>query len=969
MGFNVSNIDKTSEVFFLDEFQKAEQSGLTRVIIRKPPLMEYEVMLGQIFLYKDGYHHEGDPSLTHVWKLIDGKPHTIREKVRGGFVEDEPGELIFEIHEGDYLPKKDKYFTKNEMHDAVDKCGKGLWKERKFLINKDADYGRIKSIEICDVEDEFLTGSVPKQNPHKEWVPRESVKIVIEREISSTSRIDVNNPIFEDNNDETFIMDLDSKTFDKFEANWFIIEDNDLVGFESKVKQARLEGSLDAFGDQIMIGTSDEEKMHADMGKSSSALMGIGNNVQLQLLHDRIYVKNQLSTSVQYSFKRIMVIQREEMERALDKEREAMELMKVELENQIAIFKKQMKKITRLITTLEIYLGESENLIQMAEGEKAPDTEPISLRQMMLYMDEEFADYQDGGLDFESLDKFDEWLVESGTFKTLIPELKGVVVMRPRRFNKRYPDLEGKNDIFAAMERQRRNALNRKFYLLIRNGDNLYKIDTDKIDFGLRLFPLKEELQGMMDTMSEATMKMNEEELGSYSYKSADDKFERAGDEMFFYQRNFLLLQGIIMRTDVFAPIPPTFNFLDVTTHGDTVQFIYDEENILMDGKLRFWDYHKQINESIAKGSRITVTGYGRVGDYHDRFNFYISDRMEYNLETPEAGLYTVKSRIIERRSHKVIWIPLTEWKAHEKNHTLMEEKHKVVSKSGSYETTTYDLPSDYFRKYDDARRTRREDDGSESRQVYELIDGKRQEVNGDFEQLYISYNYMNEYTDKKVHKTFIIYPYDTEVINYDALVLEDLQYYISNRIDRPNYLKMMPLLFELRDELKKEKAHEVQFVEMTKSEILRDYPTLNVDEVEKRVWDAVEWWKNTKATVWKRPIAQNDAKALEMIVRRVKSEYYKSGSKTVTKTVPFKETLLIWKFHDWTFYAFGMGKSKFISEVDSIRKTQPRFFLRKVTGWSKIHDEVRSISNARSENEIALLETAKKDIGNVQFI
>ena len=46
---------------------------------------------------------------------------------------------------------------------------------------------------------------------------------------------------------------------------------------------------------------------------------------------------------------------------------------------------------------------------------------------------------------------------------------------------------------------------------------------------------------------------------------------------MFYYQRNFLLLQGIIMRTDVFAPIPPTFNFLDVTTHGDTVQFIYDE--------------------------------------------------------------------------------------------------------------------------------------------------------------------------------------------------------------------------------------------------------------------------------------------------------------------------------------------------------------------------------------------------------
>jgi hypothetical protein len=930
--------------------------------------MEYENRIGQIFKYADGYHHEGDPSLKHVWKLIDGKPHTIREKVRGGFVEDEPGELIFEIHEGDYLPKKDKYFTTNEMHDAVDKCGKGLWKVGKFLINKDADYGRIKSIEICDVKDDFLTKSCPKENPHQEFVPRESAKIVVEYEKSS--RIDVNSPVFD--GEEEFIMDLKEQTFDKFESQWFIIEDNDLIGFENKVRHARLEGSLDVFGEQIKIGTSDEEKMHADMGKNSSALMGISNNVQLQLLHDRIYVKNQLSTAVQYSFKRIIVIQREELEATLDREREAMELMKVELENQIAVFKKQMKKITRLITTLEIYLGESENLIQIAEGEKAPDTEPISLRQMMLYMDEEFADYQDGGLDFTTLEKFDEWLVESGTYKTLIPELKGVVVMRPRRFDKRYPDLEGKNDIFAAMERARRNALNRKFYLLIRNGDNLYKIDTDKIDFGLRLFPLKEELQGMMDQMSEASMKMNEEEIGSYSYKNADDEFEKAGDQMFYYQRNFLLLQGIIMRTDVFAPIPATFNFLDVETHGDTVQFIYDEENILQDGRVRFWKYHEQINESIAKGSRIIVTGYGSVSDYEDRFNFYISDGMRYNLETPGKGLYTVKSRIIKRRSNKTIWISKSEWDAHEKNHALMQEKHKVVSggKGGNpYNNVTYDLPDDYFRKYDDARRTRREENGSESRQVYELIDGKRQEINGDFEQFYISYNYINDYSGKKVHKTFIIHQDDSQVINYDALVLEDLQYYISNRIDRPNYLKMMPLLFELRDELKKEKAHEVQFVEMTKSEILRDYPGLNVEEVEKRVWDAVEWWKNTKATVWKRPIAQDDAKALEMIVRRVRNEYHKSGSKTVTKAVPFKETLLIWKFNDWTFYAFGMGKSKFISEVDSIRKTQPRFFIRKLTGWSKIHDEVRSIANPRSENEIALLEAAKKDIGNVQFI
>jgi len=37
----------------------------------------------------------------------------------------------------------------------------------------------------------------------------------------------------------------------------------------------------------------------------------------------------------------------------------------------------------------------------------------------------------------------------------------------------------------------------------------------------------------------------------------------------------------------------------------------------------------------------------------------------------------------------------------------------------------------------------------------------------------------------------------------------------------------------------------------------------------EKSVWEAVEWWKYKNK--WKRPIEQNDAKALRMIEKRLK--------------------------------------------------------------------------------------------------
>ena len=969
MNFNIKRIDGRSsesslKVYFLNELENAEKNGFKKIIIKKPQLMEYEDMIGQIFHYKPERYElsEGVKSpLKNIWILTGGKPHTIRKRISGGGTEDEAGELHLEVMEGEYLPRKEKYITDKEVDQVIHERGKGVWKEGRFLINKYGAYGRIKRFQVGEIEDDELSNNRPINNPHQEFIPQDDIQILVSYE--KYTRIDVNKPEF----DAEKVYSYGKGEFDKFEKEWYIIEDTDLLGYENKVLQAKEMRSLEVFSEQIMIGTSQDEQMQKDMGSDSTALMGTKSQDQLQLMHDNIYRKTNMSKAVQCSFKRVIVLQKEDFEIALEKEREKMDLMKQELEYQITVFEKQMKKIQRLITTLEIYMGESENVVQISEGALAPEDEPISLRQMMLYMDEEFGDPDNGGLDFKNIEEFDKWLVDSGNYEKVIPEQKGVVVLRPRRYDKDY-GLHKWFDLDLINELREKNS---RFYILIRNGENLYKIWTDKVEFGKRLFPLKSELQGLMDKVAKGQVKMNENERGDYSFRSGEETVEEANDEIFYYQRNFLLLQGIIMRTPIFNPIPKDFNFLDASTHGDTVRFIYDEENSLADGRLRYQEYKAEINSKIVKGSRVLITSYYNVGDYESRFQGYLSDRALYNIESPELGLYNVKARKIDDFSYKTVTMPKGQWEIMEKKHELMKEKYKVVVKgSGAFSgnTVKYSFPSGYSMPYEKSSSWKTSDEEKGLVTLCELNeDGEKIRINNKKEELYISYSYEHEYSRKTVHKTFIIKPTDNQIINYDAIMLEDMDYYISNRIDRHNYAHMMPTFFKLREELREENKAEEHFVRMTKGELLKEYPSLGELDIETMIWDAIEWWKNKKATVWKRPIAKDDSKALEMILQQVKRMCIKKGKKNITTGANYKESLLVWKIKRHTFFAFGVTKKEFAAQVNDIKNTN--HFLSGTEGFSKCANEVRGIRNPRTFSELKMMKEAKENKGIVKLL
>lgn len=99
----------------------------------------------------------------------------------------------------------------------------------------------------------------------------------------------------------------------------------------------------------------------------------------------------------------------------------------------------------------------------------------------------------------------------------------------------------------------------------------------------------------------------------------------------------------------------------------------------------------------------------------------------------------------------------------------------------------------------------------------------------------------------------------DSFVLNYDGISLEDVEYYIGDRLERQGYLDMLPVLYEIRDRRLAEIGHEQHFVNLVAGRLECD-PAI--------VWAAVEWWK-TKV-IWKRTIAEDDAKAMRMIEKRV---------------------------------------------------------------------------------------------------
>jgi len=521
----------------------------------------------------------------------------------------------------------------------------------------------------------------------------------------------------------------------------------------------------------------------------------------------------------------------------MEKKKKELDLIRQKLGGVIEVFKKKIHKIMRVITTIELYLGIDEELFQIQEGEKAPKETPITFRQAVLYMDEEIGHWQGGGLDFTNIDWFDEWLVENDNYKKIFPEEKGLVVFRPRRYDKDYGD-----DIIYNKQMNDENKY--RTYLLIRNGECLYRVYTENIVILPRLFPKRTELQKLMEELQKVGM-------SSWDEEKKKDSFD---DLLHQYKKRAILMQGLIDRTEVFHPLPveEKINLFDMENLEGKVQFIYDDEASLPSGRLSFWDWHEKINSKIGKGSRVLVTGFNkRNEDIASRIYYYCN---EYNLPTsPSIGVYEVEE-YLQKESVDM-------------KRSEFDRLKKVWDENG----IEYEILQTHKDQYNINWQENYRD--SNITPIYE--DGLR--VRSTFTHLTILYNPKDtvyggwttyDPHERKKRIRLRIFPYDKFVLNYDQISLDDIEFYLTSRVDRPNYLEMMPLLEDMKKKRLEELENEKQFTKLVFGQVYKKFKGESEEYINTEIWKAIDWWKFKN--MWKRPIDKDDSKALRMITKRI---------------------------------------------------------------------------------------------------
>lgn len=432
------------------------------------------------------------------------------------------------------------------------------------------------------------------------------------------------------------------------------------------------------------------------------------------------------------------------------------------LNSVIVKYKAKMEKIMKVITIIELYTGVDEELFQITSGEPSSE-EGLVIRQLVLYMDEEVGDWKNGGWDFQKMHEFDEWLTNPTHRDQVIPEQKSIVFFKPRRKPKRYS-----NDYY---HNQEMNIWNRQTYVLIRNGDNLYRVFTENLHVPELVFPKREELKKLLD-------KINNPNTEDRNKEYEIDKFETLN---YNATRIAALINGLCHRTSIFPGNNHDMFKMDETN----IRVIYDGEPSLTDGHESFDDFLKRVNSLVTDGSRIYYTGI-------DLFKY------SWNGKPDKLRNRFVKQYYLDCS------IPV-----------------------------------------------------QPSRGMYQVI-----KVDGEN----LGFRYMPDFSwnDRKNKVSFKIFENDTCFINYDQVTFDDINYFVNDRVSRPDYIDMMPMLIGLRDMLKADIERETDFVKMI----------MGLENVEESiVREAITWWKLKNK--WKRSVWDDDAKATRMIRAKVNKLKY----------------------------------------------------------------------------------------------
>lgn len=549
---------------------------------------------------------------------------------------------------------------------------------------------------------------------------------------------------FKINNPKIFIHEQDEKEEWK-KIGQIGLQECINVNFKDIIPQVNLLEAPEAFK------TPDEEPETLPIVVNAEAIANVSSKRELREKHDQIALK-----------------------------KAELENMVSEMNQAMAVLKNELKQKQKVVYIIETYLGIHEKVIQITEGDPAPEGSKLALYQQKLFMDEEVGiwDDKDGqGIDFQNIEQFDDWI--SKHYKNFAYEPLSIVVWQVRRKEKNYD-----TDIWTHVQF---DHWNKTTYFLIRNGDRLYRIWSN-VSVDDRLFPTKDEY-----------IKIVREE-----YKWGNDHAkEKLQEKHEGYLYGLIAIQGIIERTDILGTHlrQQGINLLSPRSDIDEhIKFIRDAETDFWigNGKPRWKDFIKSNRTTIKLGSRICLST--------EKFYFSLSskddnDRWRCSPYRPSC---------VPPRDH---WYLV---EAHE------EESDKVYFPHGTTLLIRY-KPGDCV--------------------GWDPYSGK-------------------EIIRKRRIPWFL---YTDEVINFDGITLEEADYYMKSRLDRENYLRLLPTLHWIRRIKLKEKELEDEFTKMIASQLKWELDDTSHHKIQK----AINWWKLKNK--WKRALTTKESTATRMILKKLK--------------------------------------------------------------------------------------------------
>jgi hypothetical protein len=342
-----------------------------------------------------------------------------------------------------------------------------------------------------------------------------------------------------------------------------------------------------------------------------------------QISLDRINAKL-IDAKTQFTkMRELMTEKRNQLSAFLSEQKAILAAKSAELEQQI-------KVASQAMSVLQTYSGVEDELTIIHRGEPAPMDTPLTLRQMILFADEELAVAHEETIDFEKIHLFDEWVKKPKNRDLIIPEKKCVVAIKPRRTKLDY------GDPWINMQKTPENF---RVYILIRNGDNLSRIFTT---LGLTdvLFQRRDEFEEFFFERDSWTKEKKPLRPGSKAYM---ESMEKANQQQQEFMKVFILLQGLLDRTKVFEPTPAEGERINICNLSNLwwIQPVYDAELLLGDGRPDYDEWLEEANSKLEVGVRIV--GNFCYGSYKFKRDERISPKSAHFGD--DQSIYTIEKK------------------------------------------------------------------------------------------------------------------------------------------------------------------------------------------------------------------------------------------------------------------------------------------------------------------------------------